>query len=286
MYIGIDVGGTNIRVAAIENLDKIKLTKVERCLNENNYPEDLKRLIDLIYQVSDTKPGDRAIQAISIGLPGELEENASMAKELPALSTWNNEPIKEVLEQEFFTEVLLKNDTLAAALGEAYYGLGKDKDFVFVIWGTGVGGTEIKRIGGQIVALPFEPGYQQVRVGDKIDALEEFVGGRGIRNVYQKPAEELSEEEWKQVEDLMAIGLANVMVMHRSKLLILGGGIASNQSKRVQRIASESAKFIEKRYEAPEVKVSSLGEDTGLYGAFAVIQHDGVMNSRLKNVYA
>lgn len=136
-YIGIDLGGTHLRVAVI---DESGLVKREEKIESEAYegPDHvMKRMIALIHKM---KAG-YIISGMGIGFPGPIEtltNDIIMSTNLPRFDHF---PAVKMLEEEFGLPVFIDNDANVAGLAEALVGAGKGKHSVYyVTLSTGIGG--------------------------------------------------------------------------------------------------------------------------------------------------
>jgi glucokinase len=139
--IGVDLGGTNLRVAAVtadgELLEKVTTgTKVS--LGRDAVIDEMTNTIRELAQKS-RKAG--AMLGIGIGVPGIIDERTGMLRESPNLPGWKDYPVKEAIERRLGARVILENDANAAAVGEAWLGAARTaKHMCMLTLGTGVGG--------------------------------------------------------------------------------------------------------------------------------------------------
>lgn len=140
MYIGIDLGGTNI-AAGIVGADGSIAYKESVPTNASRAAEEIVNdIISLCKSVMSRSGGD--IEGIGIGCPGTIDSKSGVVvycNNLP-LSGIN---LKEKLQSAFGKPVNVENDANAAALGEYTVNGNNADSFVFVTLGTGVGGGVI-----------------------------------------------------------------------------------------------------------------------------------------------
>ena len=273
MFIGVDIGGSSIRVGGFSGVDNPQLLKYSKGQINLNYEEELGRLIELIVEESDGK----AVEGIGMGIAGVWDEGLGKLVKSPNLQHWIGENFKEALSRYFNCKVVVANDAVAAALGEARYGHGKGRSFLYITWGSGIGGVVIRTLGTKREIQSFEPGHQIIQLngpdctcGQK-GCWEQFVGGNGIEKRYGRSAESLDEKQWHEVMEYLSQGLINCLVMHPVDLMIFGGGVALNQTQRLDKmngILKERMKI----YPVPEIKLAALGENVGVYGAVSLIE--------------
>lgn len=272
MYISIDVGGTNIRVAATESLDDPKADHVERFKNQNDYELDMHNMERAIKSFGDAK-----IDGLSIGIPCLFADDESIARctNIPA---WTGKAIRKDLQDKFNCPVYVDNDTTMAALGEANYTNLKGKDFTFVIWGTGIGATFVKNLDGKVYAFTAEPHHMILDWNDynvelqKYRRMGDWVGGAGIKKTYGMLPQDLSQIEWTEVKEKFAHGLQLILSIQYAPTVVFGGSIARNQFDKIVDIKKAlENKF--KIYPLPEFKLSELEDFAGLYGGFATIRN-------------
>ncbi|MGA7687410.1 MAG: ROK family protein [Terriglobales bacterium] len=139
--IGVDLGGTNLRIAAVDDqgtlVEKVTLgTKVS--LGREHVVGDMCKAIE---QMLDKYRTSAALMGIGIGVPGIIDIKTGMVIESPNLPDWTDYPVRDDIEQRLKTVVILENDANVAALGEKWLGAARDyDDMAMLTLGTGVGG--------------------------------------------------------------------------------------------------------------------------------------------------
>lgn len=142
MYnIGIDLGGTNIKVGVVDENYSI----VGRSNIKTNLPRPAEEIVDSIVDgvklaCEDAKIAVSEVNSIGIGTPGTANRNTGVVLYSCNLG-FNNFELGGMLSEKLGTEVFVENDANAAAFGEVVNGAGKGyKDVVVITLGTGVGG--------------------------------------------------------------------------------------------------------------------------------------------------
>src|SRR5437764_1633210 len=139
--IGVDLGGTNLRIAAVDAdgnlLEKATLgTKVAR---GRDFVID--QMTDSIHRLGEKIGRDFRLAGIGIGVPGIIDMETGMLRESPNLPGWSDYPVHSEIERRLKAPVILENDANAAALGEKWLGAARDvHDMCIFTLGTGVGG--------------------------------------------------------------------------------------------------------------------------------------------------
>jgi predicted NBD/HSP70 family sugar kinase len=132
-YVGIDVGGTSVRVAAEDGPGR--RSKVVSALTPSSYRELLTTIGRLAATVSEGR-----VLAAACGLPGTSD--GARPRFVPALGFVEGMPMSADLAATLGVPALLANDGQLALLGEAREGAAKDcASAVLVTVGTGIGGA-------------------------------------------------------------------------------------------------------------------------------------------------
>lgn len=139
--IGVDLGGTNIRVGKV--LDGLILNEASCFVFEKGEGETdvINNIISIIEQVFD-----KDIKGIGMGIPSLLDRNLGIVYDVINIPSWEEVALKTILENHFKVPVYLDNDANCFALGERYFGKGRDvDDFVGLTLGTGLGSGIINK---------------------------------------------------------------------------------------------------------------------------------------------
>lgn len=143
MYcIGVDIGGTNIKLGLFENNNLVE--KISVPTDKENV---LGQVIDLIKDILNRNNISKSdVEKIGIGCPGLVSKGIILASVNLNLNNCN---MQDIIHQEFGCKVYVLNDVNMSALAEKNMGAGKGVDnFVMLTIGTGIGGSII--IGGEI----------------------------------------------------------------------------------------------------------------------------------------
>ncbi len=139
--IGVDLGGTNLRIAAVNEGGKmLAKTTLETAvsLGREHVISELCRATEAM-QTSFN--GVARLCGIGLGVPGLIDSESGQLLESPNLPGWNNYDVKGDIERRLGTSVILENDANAAALGEQWLGAGRSFESMgMYTLGTGVGG--------------------------------------------------------------------------------------------------------------------------------------------------
>lgn len=181
MYtIGVDLGGTNIKVALVDAAGNI----LREGSRPTNLPRKAEAVCDDIAALCREVAGDDPVAGVGIGCPGTVEDATGTVLYSNNLA-WSNFAMGPYLREKLGLPVRLANDANAAALGEALAGCAKGAhSAVILTLGTGVGGgvvLEGKLLTGYTGAAA-EPGHMVIR--DTPDAPRCTCGRRGCLEAY------------------------------------------------------------------------------------------------------
>lgn len=301
--IGVDIGGTNLRVAFADMEGKI----LARTSTTTTDVRDAHLIIAKIRQCVDQLLQDagvarEAVAAIGAGAPGVTNAETGIVIATSYLLGWRDIPLKAMLEKALSVPAAVDNDVNLAALGESFFGAAAGvPNFVFLAVGTGVGaGIVLKdelfqgsawtagEVGYMLVpGAPQEP----VELG-KPGALESMVGGEGLRlqwlSLWNPEKTKLPENlTATQVFDgaiagdalaysvldraahALACTIFNITLVLNTPLFVLGGSVGLHPAlrDRTQKLVDAHARLLR-----PEIVLSSLGSDAQLMGAIRLAQ--------------
>jgi glucokinase len=147
--IGVDLGGTNLRAAAIDRSGKL----LDKISGSTNFVEGREAVLGDIVSAIQTvreKHGAEGLAGIGVGVPGFIRMKEGFITGSNNLPYLENFPVRDEISRRLGTMVILENDANAAALGEKWMGAGRDvDDLVLLTLGTGIGGGIIS--GGRVL---------------------------------------------------------------------------------------------------------------------------------------
>ena len=137
--IGLDLGGTNLRAAAVDQSGRCSTRFREKRILRGTRAI-VRDMTDAI-QTCATGFGAQELAGIGVGVPGFIQMKEGVIRNSNNLSSLENFPIRDELSRRLGVPVILENDANAAALGEKWIGAGRGvDDLVLLTLGTGVGG--------------------------------------------------------------------------------------------------------------------------------------------------
>ena len=162
--IGLDLGGTNLRAAAISASGKVLASISGRAELSAGRDAVIGDMVGAIVKLRD-QIGKDSLAGIGMGVPGFILIEKGIIVGSNNLPAFEGYALRDDIEKRLGTTVVLENDANAAALGEKWMGAGKDvDDLVLLTLGTGIGGGIIA--GGRVlhghVGMAGEMGHMTV----------------------------------------------------------------------------------------------------------------------------
>jgi glucokinase len=296
--IGIDIGGTKIAVASVEN---------GAILSHCSFPTDAARgfdhamsrintAIDQRLVLSGWQPCD--LSGIGIGCTGPVNPFHGTVHNPYTLPTWDDRNLIEAFASRYEVPVRLENDADAAAIGEYYHGAGQGADsMVMLTFGTGIGFAGILNnaiVRGVCGAHPemghipiFSTGpacycgiegcFESIASGTAIDAAGRQLGFADSRAVFAAYAKGHADAKPIVERALSASKIATWTVLHSylPKRIVLGGGMMEDH---FDLFAASMKQAIDEAVLIPanqvEIVPATLGNEAGVIGAARLIHAD------------
>lgn len=228
--IGVDLGGTNVRVALV-NSDGIINSIKEPCKSDKSEKEVLCHIIDMIRRTLTPE-----VNGIGIGVPSAVDPEKGIVYNVMNIPSWKEVHVKSLLESEFGLPVYVNNDANCFALGEKYYGKGKSfRNMLGVTLGTGVGAgviineelySGINTCAGEIGCLPYLD-----------DIYEHYCSSQYFVKHYNTTGEKIYKEaiagdkSAQQIWDQFGLHIGSLVSMilftYDPEAIIFGGSIAN-----------------------------------------------------------
>jgi predicted NBD/HSP70 family sugar kinase len=296
MYLAIDIGGTSGKIAVFDKLDDPSshlggetFTMTKRSdEGGGDINADIRNLVNgcrsMFYRYG-------AVEGIGISIAGKLNASKSSLELGGNLEHWVGFPIASPLEEAFGVRVVVDNDAVALALAEAVYGIGSagrlnGRDFIGMIWGSGIGGACIRYASdGSYVPIAGEPGHliigpdNGIRCGcGQPGCVESYAGGNNLEQYFDKPvinpddpSHQMNDRDWRTALDWLAKGMKQYLLVQPVDLIIFSGGVACKQQKQRGLLDELQELLASPVYGSPEIHVSQFGESAGSLGALSLL---------------
>jgi len=296
--IGIDLGGTNLRAAAIDHSGKM----LDKISGATKFTEGREAVIsDIVGEISKlrTKHGADGLAGIGVGVPGFIRIKEGLITNSNNLPYLENVPVRDEISRRLGTRVILENDANAAALGEKWIGAGRGvDDLILLTLGTGIGGGIIYEgrvirgfagMAGEIGHTTVVPNGNPCGCGNQ-GCLEKHASATAITAMARlmQLGEELTSKEvydlalqpgekgdkartiWRVMGEALGIALATLVNTFNFPLYLLSGGMLPAW----ELFEPHMIRMLEQRsytYRATKKEIciaqATLGSEAGLYGA-------------------
>lgn len=190
--IGVDLGGTNMRIAAIERSGQRLETICTDTLVSRGRDSVIAEMCNAISKLAAKFSARYEFAGVGVGVPGIIDLEAGTVCAAAHLPDWTDYPVKSEIQQRLGTPVILENDANCAALGEKWLGAGRDVNgLCMVTLGTGVGGAFIFNgeiwhgmigMAGEIGHMTVTPDGPECGCGNR-GCLEQFASATAIKRM-------------------------------------------------------------------------------------------------------
>ncbi len=310
--LGVDLGGTNLRSAAVNANGTIVYETRRPTGASEGVDAVINRIADAVLEAADEANVGPDVP-VGVAAPGPLDPRAGVVHFAPNLPGWRNIQLRDRLQELTGRRVLLGNDANAAALGEFIFGVGRGiQNMIFVGIGTGVGGGVISEgrlidgargMGGELGHVSVDLSGPRCTCGSS-GCIEAFcsswsltyeatllvASGRGAaiqaaakngkigpRAIGSAAAngDPAALALLERAGTALGAGLANFINIFNPEIIVLGGGVSEigeNLLNPVRRAIDAFAMPVIR--ERVQLVGSSLGLKTGIYGSAALVFHE------------
>ena len=298
-FIGVDLGGTNLRLGLLDSRYKIK-DKITFGTKKFIKKEDLiQALIDSIYKIiTDHALNKKDILGVGLGLPGPIDVRQGTVHFFPNIAGFRDVNLKSILEKKLRLPVFLDNDANLMSLAESKLGAAKGfKNALCLTLGTGVGGGVIINgdiyrgssfAAGEVGHIPINERGPRCNCGGR-GCLEAYVGNQKIlrqaKRLFKRDIalEELSRlavrgnrqaiKVWSGVGMRLGVALAGAVNLLNPDAIVIGGGVAAAGKVLFDKVR-ETILMRAMSVQAQKVRIykAKLGSDAGLIGAAILVK--------------
>ena len=310
--IGVDIGGTNIKIALVDLQGKIVYSNTTPTRADLGYEHSIANIQNAIEELmKETNTNKDTVEAIGFGFPGQVDYKEGIVRLLTNMPGWVEIPFAQIIEDEFKIPVRLDNDVRVATLGELKYGAGKGcENLVCITIGTGIGSGLVmngklvrgaKNAAGEIGHIKMTMGegplcgcgdfgcFEAYASGPAIVAMaRDYIRGGKSSKFKELATEELSpyivaqaalqgdvvaKQIYRKMGEIIGIGLTSVINLLNPERVIIGGGVADAGDILINPIKET----IQKRampIQAASVEIvhAQLGNTAGVIGASLLIE--------------
>lgn len=282
-YLCLDVGGTSVKYAVCDENGQMLTT------GKTKVGTTLEEFLD---EVENVYSQAGQVEGIACSFPGEVHSGEGVIYGISAVEQLHKCPLKQLISERCGSKkVSMVNDANAAALGEAWLGVGKKyKNIAFVIVGSGVGGAVIEN--GELY-----PGttMNKAEIGNfPMGGVKDGVLQCWSCFTLEKEAQKYSADHSTKVDGkelmrlagegdedaaacvlefyhYMAVGCVSVQFAYDPEIIAIGGGISSNPEimEGIRRTYRELVSGQQMEYLMPTIVACEKGNDANLLGALA-----------------
>ncbi len=295
--IGVDLGGTNLRAAAIDREGR-QLGKIS---GRTELSEGRDAVIEDMVEAIRGLQGQFGVEdlaGVGVAVPGFIEMKRGLIVGSNNLRQFDGFPVRDEISARLGKPVILENDANAAAMGEKWLGAGREvDDLVLLTLGTGIGGGVIS--GGRIlhgaVGMAGEFGHmtvypggnpcgcgndgclekhasatavsamaQLLKLGDQLSAADVFRIAQSGESEEARRARRIFESMGRA----LGIAIGNLVNIFNAPLYLLSGGPLPAWELFAPALLSEvERRSFTYRNAKTRIEKAALGSEAGLYGA-------------------
>lgn len=301
IVLAADLGGTNLRMAAIDREGEI-LYRAKRETPQVECPYEVTQAI--VASASECREAcpDVEVKIISVAIPGTVNAAEGVIITTPNLAALNNFHIVAEIQRELGIKTLLENDANAAAVGENWRGASKGFDTsICITLGTGVGGgilidgkvlRGVDGTAGEIGHICVEPYGAECRCGSR-GCIEQYASASAIVRIANelkalyplsplhnnaqlqasevfsagKSGDDMALEIFRQMGFYLGIAISDLLNILNPGIIVIGGGAGASW----ELFAPHMQETVRRRAHggpaerAPIVR-GTLGDDAGILG--------------------
>ncbi len=303
--IGIDLGGTQVRVALVDESGLVLKRAAARTDVQGGPRAIMAQFTRLIREVDDDgDPG--AIAGIGVCAPGPLDSRTGTFIHVPTLPGWEDFPLRDELSHALGRLVVVEGDAIAACYGEWRFGAGMGLEhLLYVTVSTGIGGGVIsdgRLLHGRRGMTSHVGHFHMAMEGPRcscgtIGCFEAFAAGTALDRRARQAAldhpdsllaavpsptagtvveaarqgDPVALRLVEQEADYLGEGFASLIHLYSPERVIMGGGVSHGFDLMEARIHVAIQRSTMPSFRDVRVVKAGLGDNAGLVGAAALV---------------
>lgn len=269
--IGVDLGGSKVEAALIDNGVIKNLSRTETMAFTNKY----RILQNILHCIEEVFMND--VRGIGVGIPGVADNSGKLLfmANIPKIEGVN---LRDVIGDKFRKPVFIDNDAKCFTLAEYFYGAGKGyKNVVGLVIGTGIGAGLI--LDGKLYrgsdGGAGEVGHNLLFTGkNKLVEFEDLCSASAILKKQKKLSNNLGKDFYKY----LAVNIANIINTFNPEIIVVGGGLSGFLDYRL--LNNEVKKYAIPLHVNKAIVVKSfLDGSAGLLGAASLVSSFKTQNN-------
>lgn len=304
MYLGIDIGGTEVKIGYVSEKGEIQKMQSYSVSFDGYETPILQTVLEKIDVFFDSQKIVRTdIIAIGVSATGAINSNQGVvAGSAGHIKNWEGSCIKDELQKKYHIPVYVLNDANAAALGEAWMGAAKDKRNAIVMTvGTGIGGGIIvdskvlqgrDGFAGEIGHIMIQCEGEKCSCGN-IGCLEHLGSMNALIRMVKKAINE-KKISWNENETIdgrhifeqvrignkaleeivelwityISVGIINLVHILNPEIVIIGGGVSAQKELFIDKIREKVLESGMHNFtEGLEICAAQFKNQAGILGA-------------------
>jgi glucokinase len=293
--IGVDLGGTNLRAAAVD-CDGELIEQISAATSpEKGREHVIGEIVDSIEELRG-RNAERRLAGVGIGVPGFILMKEGVVLNSNNMAFLEGFALRDDIERRLGTPVILENDANAAALGEKWIGAGADvEDLVLLTLGTGIGGGIVHKgrvmhgflgMAGELGHITVVPNGNPCGCGN-VGCLEKHASATAIsctaelmkvthdpnptpKEIYDLAVagDKKAQQVFASMGEALGIALANLVNIFNFPLYLLSGGpLPAWDYFAPAMLAQLERRSFTFRNTKTRIERAKLGNLAGLYGA-------------------
>lgn len=299
----VDIGGTKIAVGVVDDAGKILACTECATESKRGFADAMARMESMLRDC--VRQSGVEIEGIGIGSTGPIDPISGEIGDADFIKDWMGfNPVNE-LSRRFGVRVAMENDADAAALGEAAWGAGRGlHHMIFVTVGTGIGAGVIidgklyrgvagahPEIGHHVIDASGPPCFCGAsgcwEILARGPAMTTWMLSQGAANEVSakdicemaRQGDPLARKAVEREARYLGIGLANLVILLTPEAIVLGGSVMRSADLFMDGIKDTIRRHcLLVPWEKTEIRLASLGPQTGLIGA-ARVWHNRFLQS-------
>jgi glucokinase len=299
MIGAVDIGGTKIAVGMVDDNGRV-LARAETPTEADHYSNGLAAIVRMLRETANA--AGTSISGIGIGATGPVDPISGVFGDVDFLPGWRGKNLVRDLEQNFSVRAAMENDGDAAALAEAGWGAGRNRErLIYVTVGTGIGGGIIldgklyrgvegahPEVGHHVLdpsgpecSCGFRGCWESLAAGP---AMVAWINNHAPAGYLHRPGitakricelaqqgDAIAQQAVEHEGYYLGLGLANLISLFTPDAIVLSGSVMKSAPlfmDRIREVIRGGCRFVPA--EKTELTLASLGDDTNLIGAARV----------------